>query len=278
MPRCRRLRASVLLLASTLIASPGAAQVEGDLEFTDNAAAAYAGLLLTPVGALPARHDFLLRPANGIAPAARLHFGFGHVEYERGVGQRAYAATLDVPISRGVLSATAGYLDVRCDEDEVSAGFGADATCGGGIMLGGRLGAVLAERALDATGGSSLLVGVEGTFGYTDLDVLELEDAGDTYEATAKAMSATIALPIALSLRSGDIVIAPGIRPAVGWGRTKFALSDGGGSDSASGIRAMLGASIALRFGERLGVDAGLQRIFFEEADTVLGLGMSVGF
>jgi hypothetical protein len=272
-------RTVVLALAALLAATrPAAAQDEPPIEtgFTSGSGAGYLALTLTPVGALAQPHDFLLRrPGEGAAPL-RLHGQFGYMDRGPGIAQRIVAAMVDLPVGVATMSLTAGYLDATCDDD-ATGGFDVEIECGGGITLGARLGSPIASRSLDAAGAQALVVGVEGTVGFSSIDVVELTVFDQSFDVEAQALSATVALPIALVVRSGSTIVSPSIRPAVGWGRSS--VDFGGGDDEAeSGVRAMLGATIAVRFSGQLGLDAGIQRVFFDEADTTFGLGISIAF
>lgn len=281
-----RQRSTTLALAALLataatatFARPALAQDEEppiETGFTDAQAAAYLALTITPVGALAPSQGWLLRRPGEAPPPMRLHAHVATMDRGAGIGQRVVAATLDMPAGAAALSITAGYLDVTCD-DEATGGFDVGLECGGGLTVGARLGRALASRSLDAAGSSALVVGVEGTAGWASLDVLELEVFGTAFDVSAQGMSATAALPIALVARSGTTVVSPGIRPAVGWGRTRVDFGDGE-DDNESGVRAMFGAGVAVRFADRVGLELGLQRVFFDEADTTFGVGISFGF
>lgn len=278
MPRLRQ-RTLALAVAALLAAPAAGAQIIIEEPPVDEGAsreaAAYLALTITPVGALAPAHDFLLHRAGEAPPGLRLHGRFATIDRGPGLSQRTLAATLDLPVGGASLALTAAYIDVACDDELAGGEF--DLSCDGGIALDARLGRALAARALDATGSARLVLGLEGTAGFSDLDLAEFQLFGTRLDIGAQALSATVGLPVGLVVRSGTTTLAPFVTPRIGWGRVE--LSTGGGDDTTeSGVRPMLGAGLAVRVGPRFGLDLGLQRVFAEDAETTFGLGASVGF
>lgn len=274
-------RHRLLAALAALLAAPaaGAQVIEEPVElgFVSGESASYLALTLTPVGALAPAHDYLLRPA-GVGPSGmRLHGRVAMLDRGPGISQRTAAATLDIDVQGASLALTGGYLDLACDEDEASGGLDVGVDCQGGITLDARLGRALASRSFDAAGSRRLVLGLEGTFGFSAIDIVSLSVFAQDFDVSTTSQSATVALPLALVARSGATTIAPYVAPRIGWGRTE--LDFGVGEDVAeSDVRPMLGAGLAVRVGSRFGLDLGLQRVFAEEAETAFGLGVSVSF
>lgn len=270
----------MLLCASVLVARPATAQLIPDsvsIE-SDGAAAAYLALTLTPVGALASTADYLLaRPGAGPRPP-RLHGRFASLDRGPGIDQRTIAASVDLPLGAGGLGLTAGYVDVTCDDDLTDGLEGIEIDCRGGLTLGAQFGMPLMSRSTDAAGTSALVLGVEGTAGYADVDIIEVqaEGFGFSVDAGAKVFSATIGAPLAFVVRSGDVTVAPMLVPRVGFGRATASLA--GTDETQSGVRFMLGAGVGVRIRSTIGVDAGLQKVFADDSEMVLGLGVSIGF
>jgi len=132
----------------------------------------------------------------------------------------------------------------------------------------------------EALESSALVVGAEVTAGYADVDVFKGDLFGVPADASAQALSATFAIPIALSVRSGNVTVAPLLVPRFGYGRTKDMINVFGErtDDTFAGGRFMLGGSVMVRFGDRVGFDAGLQKVFIDQGETAYGVGVSVGF
>ena len=276
-----RLLTGLAALAALLAAAPaaGAQVIEEPIEggFASGEAAAYLALTLTPVGALAPAHDFLLRPAGPGPSGMRLHGRVGTLDRGSGVSQRTVAATLDIDVGGASFAFTGGYVDIGCDEDELSGGLDVGLDCQGGLTLDARLGRALSARSFDAAGSRRLVLGIEGTFGFSSVDLVSLSIFAQDFDVTATSQSASLALPLALVARSGTTTIAPFVAPRIAWGRTELDL--GVGEDaSESGVRPMLGAGVAVRVGARVGIDLGLQRVFAEDAETAFGVGVSVGF
>lgn len=271
---------AALLCAGLLAARPVQAQLIPDSVSIENdgAAAAYLALTLTPVGALAPTTDYLFaRPGAGPRPP-RFHARVGSLDRGTGIDQRTLAASVDVPVGAGSFNITAGYVDILCDDD-LNDGFeGIEIDCRGGLSLGAQFGMPLLSRSTDAAGTSALVLGIEGTAGYADVDLVEvdIEEFGFSIDAGAQAFSATVGAPLAFVVRSGEVTVAPMLVPRVGFGRVTADIS--GTDDTQSGVRFMLGAGVGVRIGATLGVDAGLHKVFADESEMVLGFGVSIGF
>jgi hypothetical protein len=286
-PRLSRVAALALALVGSafLVARPLEAQIidEGPDVLggpDENAAAAYLALTMTPVGALAPSADYMLaRPGTGPRPL-RLHGRFASLDRGVGIGQRAWAATIDMPVASASLSLTGGYVDITCDDELDDPSAGISVNCQGGVMFGARLGSSFFSRSLDAAGTSVLVLGAEVTGGYSDVKIVEGEIFGVPLDVGGTAMTASVALPAALNVRSGEVSVSPIVAPRLAWGRAKAegASVDATIDDTRADIRFMLGAGVAVRLGARVGFEAGLQKVFVEDGDTAYGLGVSVAF
>lgn len=277
--RCARaipLAVVASLLATTAAARPLHAQDVTGVSQLDGPGAAYFALTVTPVGALAPLHDFLLRRPGGAPMPMRLHASFGAIDRGSGLTQRTFAATLDMPVGASSLALTAGYLDLACNND-ATGGLDVGISCRGGVTLGARVGRPLASHSMDTAGTSALVLGVEASAGFADIDIVQLGLLGDRFDVKGQGLSVVAALPLALVVHSGTTIISPSIRPGVGWGHAKVDVSTGE-SDTNSGVRAMIGAGVAVRLGPRIGLDFGLQHVFADQSDTALGLAISYGF
>jgi hypothetical protein len=277
----RPLRAvATVLCAAVLCARPAAAQLIPDSVSveSDGAAAAYLALTLTPVGALaPTAHFMLARPGAGPRPL-RVHGRFASLDRGVGIDQRTFGATIDLPVGPGSFGITAGYVDITCDDDLTDGFDGIEVDCRGGLTLGASFGMPVASRSMDAAGTSALVLGFEGTAGYADIDLAQVQIAefGFSIDAGAKAFSVTAAAPLAFVVHSGEVTVAPMLVPRVGYGRSTARIS--GEEDTQGSVRFMLGGGIAVRLRRTIGIDAGIQQVFAEDSEMVMGLGVSIGF
>ena len=284
-PNLSRNLSRALLVLGVLAARPASAQVlrrdvVGDAPPSASAAAAYAALALTPVGAFAPSGDYLLTRTGAAPSPMRLHGRFGTMDRGFGSGQRAWGATLDVPVGVAALSITGGYVDATCDHEVDDPASQTRIRCGGGLTLGARLGSVLVSRSLDAAGTTALVVGTELTTEWANVDLVEGTASGSSIDATVKALTGTIAIPVAIPLRSGGVTVAPMVAPRFGYARSDRSMQSFGSTEreTLAGGRFMLGAGVAVRFGDRVGFDAGLQKILIDDGDTTYGMGLSIGF
>lgn len=273
-------RLSVALAALALAAAPLGAQVIPEdppiPADDDGPAAAYLALTTTPVGALAPAPAFMLRrpgqPSVPLTVSARV----GFVERADFIDQRTWAVAVAIPAGRAAFELTAGYVDVACPDVEDDPDF--PIRCRGGWTVGAQLGAPVLSRSLDPAGAQVLILGLEATAGYADLTLVEAEILGFELAGTAQSFSATAGLPLALVVRSGTVTVAPMLTPRIAFGRSSVSTGSRFGDSEGSAVRAMLGGSVAVRVADRLGFEAGLQRIFVEDAETTFGLGVTVAF
>jgi hypothetical protein len=77
----------------------------------------------------------------------------------------------------------------------------------------------------------------------------------------------------------GGTTIAPMIAPGFAFGRSTLQVEFDGSDDDVteSGARFMLAAGVSIVFGSSgFGMDAGVRKVFAEDAPVVIGLGASV--
>ena len=199
---------------------------------------AYFALTVTPQGALP--------PASfgadaGTAPTS-FDVRYGRISYGRDENFNDFGLSASTPVGPGRIGGTLGA--VTCD--------GCDML----VMVG-----VDYEQALfvQQHQGNALAIGIAPSFGIT-------KPTGDD-EGTV--MSASIGLPLSVSAGSASRVTVF-LTPGLGYGR----LSAEG--ESESGTRPMLGAGVRLRTASGIGFNVGMQKVFIEDGEVVLGAGLSI--
>lgn len=265
--------------AGAQIFFPGGSDAEGGP--SGSAAAGYVALTLTPVGALAMPADYLFaRPGAALGPM-RAHARAGAIERGPGISQRVFAATLDLPAMGALVSLTGGYVDSECDDyaSEGDPAFPFALECRGGITLGARLGRPLWSRAFDELATTIAVVGVEATAGFASVNLAEYEDDVIGVDATARALSASVALPIGLAVESENMVVLPMLTPRVGYGHARLRYDSPDFADASdAGLRFALGASVGVRLGQRFGFEAGAQQVFIEQGELAYSLGASVAF
>jgi hypothetical protein len=275
-----------LALALPIAAAPlGAQLVPGEEEDIDEqAVAAYTALTTTPVGALPP--SMTARMINGAAsPGIGFRFHFGHMDEEGDFSRRNLAGGIDLPIGTATLGLTGGYSDMACDDEDV-AEFGVTFDCGGLFMAGANLFTPLVSNALGE--GSSIMMGLDAALGFGTGEVIDIEidDGFQTgsanYEVTS--LSAALAFPIALVVRQPGIVLVPHLKPGFGYGRAKAKFEARGdfgedsGEETEAGTRFLLGGGVSMLFPRQgFGIEVGMQKVFVEDGDTIIGFGITFG-
>ena len=273
------------LLASVVVARSAAAQLDPGFDGSSgpsaSAAAAYLALTTTPVGAFAPTGDYMLRRPGMAPPPIRFHGRFGSLDRGPGASQRAWGATFDLPVASTALELTAGMVDLSCDDLENLGDPDVSLKCKSGVNVGARLGAPFFSRSIGAAGNSALVVGWEGTAGYGSTTLFSGTILGTPVDFDLRALTATAALPIALPVRSGSVTVAPMVTPRFAYGHAKISASGlgvDGDSESRAGGRFMLGAGVMVRIADRMGFDAGLQKVYVDQGETAYGLGISIGF
>ncbi|HEU4563467.1 MAG TPA: hypothetical protein VFS05_02415 [Gemmatimonadaceae bacterium] len=263
-----------LALAALTFAAPLRAQViepDGDA----GSAAAYFAITTTPLGALPpmVTPEMARSGARGMGVRGQ----FGYIDEEGPSSIRVFGAGVDLPVGPGTLALTAGYLDFACD-DGLAGDIGIDdLDCKGGFIGGTSFSLPLVAVPFGANTGSALTLGFDGSLGVGHGDVLEASAFGESASLRATSVSAGLGLPVALAARSGSMTIVPHLTPRFAWGRASLESEtpDGKESDAESGTRFMLGGGFGLLFQGGLGVHLGFQKVFIEDGNTLIGVGVS---
>ena len=148
---------------------------------------------------------------------------------------------------------------------------------GGDIALQrGRLGLTLGGTACDGCDGN-IMVGVDYTGVLTQNVVsIALRPAfgfSKPLEGSGTALSLGLSLPVGVELSGATgPVFTPFIVPGFGYGRLS------GDDDSEGSVRPMLGGGFSVAGRQsNFAVHVGFQKVFIEDGDTTLGLGLSFG-
>ena len=146
-------------------------------------------------------------------------------------------------------------------------------------MLGGRWAGHLLSLPVGSSSGATFQLAIEVAAGASFGDYLEISDDFETLEISATNLAAGAMLPLMLVARSGSTTIIPMVAPGLAYGRATQELELNGESEDVteSGTQFVLAAGLGFRFGESaIGVDAGIRKVFAEDAPVVVGLGMSI--
>jgi hypothetical protein len=267
---------TVLAIVGLLFtAAPAAAQVfctptdeeEGD---ANDIAACLAGTT-TPVGALPTKlpAGWLGRTATGIG----FNFQFGSVDEEGDFGRRNFAIGIDIPAGRATIGLTGGLVDFTCDVPGVSV------ECENAIMLGGRFASPLITSTLSGGGtGQSFIVGLNASVGFSNGDLLKFDDPFfGTIEVAGRSLSVGVGIPLGLVARTGPMTITPFIEPAFFWGQLWAEETVNGQTeeDDETGTGFVLGGGLSLGFSNGFSLDFGVKKVMIEEANAMIGVGIS---
>ena len=261
---------AALLVAAT----PAAAQVFcSPTDETSSSAKDIAACLAattTPFGALPTNI-----PANWMSGAqARVGFNvrFGSMDEEGDAGRRNIGLGVEIPVGGASIGFTGGLVDFTCDAP------GVEIECKSAIMLGARFAAPLVRSGVGGgTAQSSVIVGLDGSVGFSNGDVLGGNIFGSPFEIKGRAFSVGLGLPVGLVAKSGTISITPFVEPAFFWGQTRAEVTDGGttNSDTESGTGFALGGGLIIGFANGVGIDVGFKKVMISEANAMVGVGVS---
>lgn len=234
----RKILASLAVTA--LVLAP--AQVQAQDEDLGKAAA-YAALLFTPIGGLA--------PIATPAMMGAQQTGFGYsFRYGKITGEdmpNNFGVGATYGHTAGTFGVTAGYLSSGVD--------GVD----GHLMLGGNYARTLTNVALSAR--SALNIGLDVGLGWASR-----EEAGED----ATFLAGSIGVPVSTVAGSGSWRFVPYVQPGLGWGRISAA------DESESGTQFMVGAGLGIMDGTRgLGFNVGLQKVFQDDGENVIGVGFS---
>ena len=225
----------------------------------------------TPFGALPTTlpASWLGRATTGIGVNLR----FGSMSEEGDAGRRNFGLGIDMSVGRASLGLTGGLVDFTCDVPE-----GFDVECKSAIMLGARFAAPLVSNPIGGDTGQSFILGLNASAGFSNGDLLSADDGfGSTIEIGGRALSIGVGVPLGLVARSGNITITPFIEPAFFWGQTNFDVSGSFGEDEQdeSGTGFALGGGVSFGFASGLALDIGFKKVMVEDANALIGLGIS---
>jgi len=212
--------------------------------------AAYRGIMLTPVGAFsPLMTSTLInRLQNGASYVFRYgHEGSGGLNGAQNLNNFGFSAVLPLGLS-STASLTAGALIPDCSG------------CSTKLMLGGEGDTRIYSVPFGMSSTSPLIsISLDGQLGYTN------RDPGSFFAGYVGA-------PVALVGRGSGIQFVPYLTPGFG-----FAQESANGS-SVSGSLFMIGGGLGMYHHDNsLSVSVGFNYIFATDAQTMLGLMVSVG-
>ena len=293
MPRLPQgLSLSAALLSVVLVAAPASAQIiplpEEPSESEMNEAAAYLALSTTPVGALAPMTS--VPGPHGSVGRVQIHGQFGFMEQEGDFSTRNFALAATFPTQLFAIRLTAGVADFACDENgPFGPGAGITLDCGMGFFGGvdGTIPLIRPVLTSPSSAGFSALMVLSLGASTNDLVEIEFEDPTNPafngrIEASAMGYSAAVGVPLSFVVRSDDITVIPHLTPRIGFGQatmeTRIDIDGLGesGERTDRGIRPMVGAGVDILFGRSgLGLGLGMQKVFAEDSDMVVGINLS---
>ena len=210
--------------------------------------AAYAALMSTPHGALPAVASSLMTGEARTGAALDVRYGRYSVE---GLAGDVAVSTIGLGGNFAVGAGRLGLMLGRQTMEDVD---------GSTMMAGVDYSMSLFSRPVGTSTTSSLNIGLHPAFGY-----------GKDSEGDGNAMSLAVDVPVSYAMGTKTGMQFVGfLAPGMGYGRSDD------GIDALSGTRTSLGGGVALlNIGNGLGVNLGFRKVFLEEAPTQWGLGMS---
>ena len=226
----------------------------------------------TPFGALPSN---LPASWTRTTPAGMgFNLRFGTMNEEGDAGRRSFGIGIDLPVGRATLGLTGGLVDFTCDAE------GFDVDCESAFMLGARFAAPLVTSSVGEGGGEAFIVGLDASVGFSKGDLLSLQDplgGGGSIEIGGRGITVGVGLPVGLVARSGNVTITPFLEPAFFWGNTKFDVSGDFGEDdeSESGTGFALGGGVSFGFANGFALDIGFKKVMVDEANALIGVGIS---
>ena len=254
----------------------------------DDKSAAYFALTTTPVGAFAEITD--MPGVAGRAGRIQIHGQLGFADQEGPFSIRNFALGLSIPGASGVLRLTAGIADFACDDEPLFApGDGFDLECGTGYFAGVDGTIPLIRPAMTGTSSEGFAASLVVSLGASTNDVVEVEyeDLFDPtmsgrIEMKGRSLSGAVGVPLSFVARSEGIVVIPHLTPRIGYGHGKMDvdISVGGIEDqmesSGGTFRPMLGAGVDILFANSgFGAGFGIQRVFADEGEMVLGINLS---
>jgi hypothetical protein len=212
---------------------------------SNNAAAGYVALTLTPTGGLTP----VVRPWMAGIPQSEIGIDARWGSVKAGdVHMNTIVAGVSIPTSggQGDVTVSGGYLTVDCEG------------CSGHFVAGLAAERGLFQRALDERG-TQFGLGINGSLGFAK------PEGGSLW-------SATLGTPIYVEVRRpGTTQIVPFVIPSLGWG---LALPDEG--DSESGVRFTAGGGVGIvNVAPGLNLHFGVQKTFIQGGKIVYGAGLT---
>lgn len=260
-----------------LLGTSAAVNAQDDIAIDVSAVAGYFAITTTPVGSATLHAPGLA----GESAERRFRAQFGYADEDFDVSRRSLLLGLDLPVGGGAsnIGLDLGIADIACDLGEFEDLLGVEVNCGSLFMLGGRWSSRLLSSALGSSSGSELQLGIVASAGAGFGDYIEITDGIESAEISATSLAAGVDLPLMLVAQSGSTAIIPMIAPGFAYGRTSQSLEFEGEDVDAteSGVQFVLSAGLGFRFGESaIGLDAGVRKVFADDAPTVVGVGMSI--
>ena len=160
-------------------------------------------------------------------------------------------------------------VDFTCDTG------GADVECKSAYMVGARFAAPLVSNPVGTAGGQSFIIGLNATAGFSNGDMISINEGGLALDIGGRAISVGVGLPVGLVARSGTLTITPFLEPAFFWGQTKFDVSGSfEGEEDESGTGFALGGGVSFGMANGLAFDIGFKKVMVDEANALIGLGI----
>jgi hypothetical protein len=243
-----------LALTRTASAQKGEPDLDGLEPFF-----AYLALIATPTGGLPDAVPFWMTGAQGARPGFRAAFGYVDLE---GGSLRNVGGTFDIPFGQNDVGLTVAYLSPDCG----------DSDCDGHVMFGADYSRPLFKSPPGSS--SQFMLGVLASVGYAkpDLGI----DVGAEVDLTA--WSGAVGAPLSIAVPSGKVTFIPYLTPSAGWGQISVSV-DAGGTDvdvEIDDFRFLLSGGIGIsNLAPGLTINAGVKKVFVEDGDILLGLGVS---
>lgn len=262
------------ILGLLLVPAPSAAQVfcipvdDSGQEPDLGDVAACAAATTTPFGALPTNlpGSWVGRTSTGIG----FNFRFGSMDEDGDAGRRNFGIGIDMPVGRGSLGFTGGLVDFTCDA-------GPDIDCKNAIMLGAQFVTSLISSPVGGSTGQSFVLGLNSSVGFSNGDILSVTGGGDSFEVGGRGISVGLGVPLGLVARSGTITITPFVEPSFFWGQTKLDVTStfGNEEDTESGAGFSIGGGVSFGFANGLSLDVGFKKVLIDEANALIGVGLS---
>jgi hypothetical protein len=236
---------TIVLAALALVLTPPGAKAQ-----SASAWAGWAGLITTPVGGLP---PAVVVPAEGATPKWSVRARYGRWSFPQENATTNLGVGIAFPAGKTLATVEVAHMSTENCSD-----------CGA-ILVGAELNVPLATTPLSGTGAddeSTFEAAVEPAVGFMTVTASGVD---------ATAVSMAVSLPLSITIPVGAKArLAPFVSPGAGLGHI------GGGGDSETGTRMMVGFGVGLVAG-RVQVTGAARKIFIEQGPTLYGLSVSIG-